>query len=279
MDPSDALGAFADLFTRDDDDEIEVERAALLFAVCEYPELDVGAALATLDRFADQLRPRLAGLHEPTQLARGVAEFLHGGLGFSGNAEAYYDPRNSYLNEVLERRRGIPISLSTLYLALGRRVGVPFEGVGLPGHFLVRLRHLVTPVLMDPFEGGLILDEAACEERLRSLYGPHARLHRRMLAPISARLMVYRMLNNLKGIYFGREDWARTIRTVDLMLAAQPGALGEYRDRGTAHMRSGDLRRARADFEHYLLNAPDLDDAGTIRDQLALIERLESRRN
>ena len=91
--------------------------------------------------------------------------------------------------------------------------------------------------------------------------------------------MVFRMLNNLKGIYLGREDWARVIRTVDFMLIAEPGAFGEYRDRGTAHMRSGDLRRARADFEHYLLNAPDLDNAGTIRDQLALIERLEQRRN
>lgn len=279
MDPTDAAAAFAALFSQDDDDNIEVERAALLFAACEYPGLDVEAALATFDEFADRLRPRLTGLREPAQVARVVAEFVHGELGFSGNAEAYYDPRNSYLNEVLERRRGIPISLSTLYLALGRRVGLPFEGVGMPGHFLVRLRHLVSPVLMDPFEGGLILDEAACEARLRSLYGAHVRLQPQMIAPVSARQMVFRMLNNLKAIYLGREDWARTIRTVDLMLVARPGALGEYRDRGTAHMRSGDLRRARADFEHYLLNAPDLDDAGTIRDQLALIERLDSRRN
>lgn len=278
MDQSDAFSAFADLLAHDDE-EIEVDRAALLFAAAEYPDLDIEATLTTLDEFAERLGRRVAGIGDPIQVARMVAEFLHGELGFSGDAEAYYDPRNSYLNEVLERRRGIPISLSTVYLALGRRLGLPFEGVGMPGHFLVRLRHLVTPVLLDPFEGGAILDEAACEGRLRSLYGPNVRLQPSMLAAVNSRLMVYRMLNNLKGIYLGREDWVRAIRTVDLMLIAHPGALGEYRDRGTAHMRSGNLRRARADFEHYLLNAPDLDDAGTIRDRLALIERLEQRLN
>ena len=275
MDPIDA---FADLMAHDDDD-IDIDRAALLFAAAEYPALDIDAQLATLDRFSEALRPRLAGIHDPARVVNVVAGFIHGDLGFSGNAEAYYDPRNSYLNEVLERRRGIPISLSAVYLALGRRLGLPFEGVGMPGHFLVRLRHLVSPVILDPFDGGEILDEAACEARLRLLYGPTVRLRPAMLASVSPRMMVFRMLNNLKGIYVGREDWPRAIRTIDLMLLAQPGAIGEYRDRGTAHMRAGDLRRARADFEHYLLNAAEPDDASTIREQLALIERLQSRLN
>ena len=156
VDQTDASSTFADIFSRDDD-EIEVDRAALLFAAAEYPDLDVDAALKMLDEFAELLGRRVAGLHEPLQLARVVADFIHGELGFSGNAEAYYDPRNSYLNEVLTRRRGIPISLSTLYLALGRLLVLPFEGVGMPGHFLGRLRHLVSPVLLDPCEAGAIL--------------------------------------------------------------------------------------------------------------------------
>ena len=275
MDP---LDAFSDLMGREDDD-IEIDRAALLIAATEYPGLDVDGALRLLDGFAEQVRPRLAGMHDPAQIARSVAAFIHTELGFSGNAEAYYDPRNSFLNDVLERRRGIPISLSVIYLALGRRLGLPFEGVGMPGHFLVRLRHLVTPTILDPFDDGEILDDAACLARLRRLYGPSVRLSPDMLAAVKSRMMVYRMLNNLKGIFLGQEDWVRAIRTMNLMLLTQPGASNEYRDRGTAHMRSGDLRRARADFEHYLLNAAEMDDAGTIREQLALIDRLESRLN
>ncbi|MCC7367514.1 MAG: transglutaminase family protein [Chloroflexi bacterium] len=275
MDPMDA---FAELMGQDDD-EIEIDRAALLFSAAEYPGLDVEAWLDMLDAFAERLGPRLFGPKQPLDIARIVAEFLHVELGFHGNAESYYDPRNSYLNDVIERRQGIPISLSTIYLALGRRLGVPFEGVGMPGHFLVRLRHHRSPVLLDPFQDGVVMDDAACEARLRGLYGPNVRLLPSMLTAVTPRQMVFRSLNNLKSIYFGQADWARAVRTVDLMLLTQPGALGEYRDRANAHLRLGDLRRARADFEHYLLNAVDMADAGSVREQLELIDRLESRRN
>src|SRR5690242_6094678 len=133
----DAARDFADLIGRDDE-EIELDRAAFLIAAAEYPELDVEAGLRELDDLAAILQPRLRGLGGPLEVVQVVANFLHGELGFSGNPDAYYDPRNSYLNEVLERRLGIPISLSALYLEVGRRLGLPFEGVGMPGHFLVR---------------------------------------------------------------------------------------------------------------------------------------------
>jgi regulator of sirC expression with transglutaminase-like and TPR domain len=274
----DAADAFADLIGRDDD-EIELGRAAFLLAAVEYPELDVEAGRATLDRYAEIVRPRLVGLGDPGEVVRVMARFLHDELGFRGNAEEYYDPRNSYLNDVLDRRLGIPISLSTLYIELGRRLSLPFEGVGMPGHFLVRLRHPFAPVLIDPFERGAVVDEATCEARLRGLYGPTARLNPAMLAPVSSRAIVFRMLANLKGVYGARSDWRRVIRTIDLMLVTRPGASSEYRDRGAAHVQVGDLRRARADFEHYLLNAVDVDDASTAREHLALIDRLEAMRN
>jgi regulator of sirC expression with transglutaminase-like and TPR domain len=274
----DPIDAFADLMGRDDE-ELELDRASFLFAAVEYPELDVEAGLRELDRLADLVRPRLAGLRPPEEVVEIVATFLHGELGFTGNPDAYYDPRNSYLNEVLDRRLGIPISLAALYLEIGRRVGLPFEGVGMPGHFLVRYRHPETPVLVDPFAGGAIVDEAECEARLRGLYGPEVQLRASMLAPVDTRTIVFRMLNNLKGIYASQGEWPRVVRTIDLMLVTQPGASSEYRDRGAAHLRTGDLRRARADFEHYLLNAAEIADAASVREQLALVDRLEAMRN
>src|SRR5687768_12067463 len=172
---------------RRDDDEIELDRAALLFAAVEYPDLDVEAAIRELDHLADLLQPRLAGLDGPEQVVQVVAAFLHGELGFAGNPDAYYDPRNSYLNEVLDRRLGIPISLAALYMEVGRRLGLPFEGVGMPGHFLVRYRHSATPLLVDPFAGGTIVGEAECQARLQGLYGPGVELRPAMLAGVGTR--------------------------------------------------------------------------------------------
>jgi regulator of sirC expression with transglutaminase-like and TPR domain len=275
MDPVDA---FAELMGHDDE-EVALDRAAFLFAAVEYPTLEVEAGLRQLDGLADLIRPRLAGLRSPEDVVQTVGAVLHGELGFAGNPDAYYDPRNSYLNEVLDRRLGIPISLSVLYLEIGRRLGLPFEGIGMPGHFLVRYRHPATPVLVDPFAGGTIVGEAECEARLQGLYGPGVQLRASMLAAVSTRTIIFRMLNNLKGVYASQSDWPRVVRTIDLMLVTQPGAIGEYRDRGAAYLRTGDLRRARADFEHYLLNAADMADAGSVREQLALVDRLEAMRN
>jgi regulator of sirC expression with transglutaminase-like and TPR domain len=273
----DPMDAFAQLMARDD--EVELDRAAFLFAAVEYPNLDVAAGLRELDHLAGLLRPRVAGERSPADVVRTTGALLHGELGFAGNQDAYYDPCNSYLNDVLRRRLGIPISLSALYLEVGRRLGLPFEGVGMPGHFLVRYRHATAPVLFDPFAGGTIVGEAECENRLRGLYGPAARLRASMLEAVGTRAIVFRMLNNLKGVYASQGDWQRVIRTIDLMLMTHPGAITEHRDRGAAHLRTGDLRRARADFEHYLLNATEIADAVSVREQLALVDRLEAMRN
>lgn len=275
IDPADA---FAELMGRDDDD-ITLDRAALLYAAAEYPTLDIDASLRSLDRFADLLRPRLAGTRRAPEVVGIVADFLHVELGFRGNPDAYYDPRNSYLNEVLERRLGIPISLSALYLMLGSRLGLSFDGVGMPGHFLVRYSDPLQPLLVDPFADGVILSDADCQQRLRGLYGPRADLSPSMLEPVGVRAILFRMLTNLKLIYVRQQDWPRTVRTIDQLLLVQPGAISEYRDRANARLRTGDFRRARADFEHYLLYALDVDDEASVREQLALIDRLEAMRN
>jgi regulator of sirC expression with transglutaminase-like and TPR domain len=275
MDP---LMALSSLLERGDD-EIELGRAALLLASLEYPGLDLDRYLGLLDGLARQVAEGIAGLHAPAAVVTAIADVLHGQQGFTGNADDYYDPRNSYLNDVLERRTGIPISLSAIYLEVGRRLGVPLEGVGMPGHFLVRYRDPLAPVLLDPFEGGAIVSEAECAARLTHLYGQPVSVTPSMLAPIGTRPILYRMLTNLKQIYIRREDWPRAVRTVDALLVVDPGATREYRDRGTLRFRSGDLRRARLDFDHYLTAAADIDDASTVREQIALIGRLETMRN
>ena len=149
----------------------------------------------------------------------------------------------------------------------------------MPGHFLIRYRHPATPLLVDPFAGGSIVAEAECQARLQGLYGPGVELRPTMLAAVGTRGIVFRMLNNLKGIYASQDEWQRVARTIDLMLVTHPGASSEYRDRGAAHLRTGDLKRARADFEHYLLNAAEIADAASVREQLALVDRLEAMRN
>jgi regulator of sirC expression with transglutaminase-like and TPR domain len=275
---TDPLMALDALLARGDD-EIELGRAALLLASLEYPGLDLDHYLGLFDGLARQVALALTGLDDPSLIVGALAAVLHGEQGFTGNIDDYYDPRNSYLNDVLERRAGIPISLSAIYLEVGQRLGLPLEGVGMPGHFLVRYRDPAASVLFDPFAGGVIVSEAQCAARVAQLYGSSVRLTPSMLAPVGTRPILYRMLTNLKQIYVGREDWTRAVRTVDALLIVDPGATREYRDRGMLRFRSGDLRRARIDFDHYLTMAADVDDASSIRERIGLIDRLETMRN
>ena len=274
----DAQRAFAELLERDED-EIPLDRAALLFAGVEYEGLDVEGYLGRLDRMADELRGRVSPEQPPGRVIAAIDAFLFGEQGFGGNELEYYDPRNSYLNEVIDRRLGIPISLSVLYLEIARRVGFPLEGVGMPGHFLLRHPDPVEPLLVDPFNKGRIVTEEECRARLRGLYGDALPLTAEMLRPVGTRAILFRMLNNLKGLYARREDLARAMRTIDLMLLVDPRSVAEYRDRGVLRFRAADFRGARADLGHYLEVRPDAPDADDVRQQLGLIDRLWSRRN
>jgi regulator of sirC expression with transglutaminase-like and TPR domain len=274
----DARDELARLLERDEA-EVDLGRAALAIARMEYPDLDPDAYLARLDRIADELRPRVAGEPDPGRVVATISEHLFGTLGLRGNEGDYYDPRNSYLNEVLDRRTGIPISLALVYMEVGKRLGLPIEGVGFPGHFLVRYAHPLMPVLVDPFAGGVIMDEAACRARLHALYGDEVELTPSMLRSVGARAILFRMLANLKGIYARAEDHARAVRTVELMLLVEPAATAEYRDRGLLRFRGRDLKNARLDLERYLELQPEAADADAIREQLALIERLWAMRN
>lgn len=275
MDPS---RAFADLMERNEA-EIDLARAALLFAALEYPDLDVEGYLARLEHLAADLQPRISPEESPPRVIAILGGYLVGEQRFRGNREEYYDPRNSYLNEVLDRRLGIPISLSVVWLEVGRRVGFSLDGVGMPGHFLLRYPDPVSPLLIDPFDDGAVLSEEDLARRLRGMYGETVSLSSDMLRPVGAKTILFRMLNNLKGIYVRREDTPRAVRTVDLMLLVEPGEVTGYRDRGLLHFRAGDLKRARADLQHYLELRPQGPDSRGVRARVDLIDRLEVMRN
>lgn len=206
MDPT-LRARFAALLARPDH-EIPLDEAALLIAAQAQPGLDVAAELAALDEIAAQVR-------DPT--LTGLLRLLFRDLGFDGNRDDYYDPRNSFLNEVRQRRTGLPITLSVLTMEVGRRVSVPLWGVGMPGHFL--LRDKVDPdVFVDPFGGGRLLDPASCAKLFRQIHGPTARLLPEHLEPASRADIVARMLENLRGIYLRRRDrtslaWVLDLRT------------------------------------------------------------------
>src|SRR5262245_48603885 len=172
QDPREARKAFAALLSLPDA-AIDLGHASLLIAREEYPDLDVGRYLTRLDDMAAQIRERMSGREGVTSQIAHLNRLLFEEMGFRGNLEEYEDPRNSFLNDVLDRRVGIPISLSTIYLEIGRRIGCPLAGVSFPGHFLVRtlMRDGLQDVLIDPFNRGRILTEADCRDLLLQKYG------------------------------------------------------------------------------------------------------------
>lgn len=215
---SDAGARFAELVGGPEAD-VALDEAALLIAAHAYPDLDVGAQRARLDALA-------AGCSAPT--FDGVRRHLFEELGFAGDAKRYRDPRNSFLNEVLDRRLGIPISLAVLTIEVARRVGVEAEGIGMPGHFLVRSR-ADPEVLLDPF-GGRLLDVAGCRELFRSVHGPAAPFDEALLAPVGPRAILARMLANLRQLYLASGD-ARSVGWVLRLRVAVPAATpGELAD-------------------------------------------------
>jgi len=186
------------------EDEIDLGAAGLLIAEAEYPGLDVAHYLSVLDAMADGARTRAARDDEdddPLHLLRALNQHLFEELGFRGNQDDYYDPKNSFLNEVIDRRVGNPITLSVVYLEVGRRVGLPLEGVSFPGHFLVKYRTPEGDLLLDPYHGGMALSRSELEQRLERAFGKKTTLQPTHLQTATKRQILTRMLNNLRGIY------------------------------------------------------------------------------
>jgi regulator of sirC expression with transglutaminase-like and TPR domain len=261
------------------DAELDLMHAALLIAADEYPQLDVPYYLARLDAWADEISERVPAQAGVEGRIRELNRFLFGELGFSGDASNYYDPRNSYMNEVLERRRGIPISLSVVYMDLGRRMGLKLAGVSFPGHFLVKLPFGDGEVVIDPYYRGISLSAADLMQRLQILSGEDISSPAPYLAAASNKHILGRMLYNLKGIYQQQDKAEKTISVINKVLLVGPHLTNEYRERGLLLNQLECYHAALKDLQHYLKVTPDATDAETIRELVLRLQEQHSRLN
>jgi len=256
---------------RDPSAPLDVAEVALHLAQDEYPALDVEACLGELASMAHEARRYVRG--NLAAQASGLCRYLFHEMGFRGNVKDYYDPLNSYFNQVLERRTGIPITLSALTMAVGNRAGLEMRGVGLPGHFIVKAVQGDDEVLIDPFHGGRILTETDCENLVRQSTGVAFEASALALAAIPLGLMIKRMLGNLKSIYLGLEDWPRALRVLVRLFQLDERDAVLRRDLGTTHVKLRQFGKAIDHLRFYLEQAPEAQDAAAITKVLKSAER------
>jgi regulator of sirC expression with transglutaminase-like and TPR domain len=280
------LASFTDLMAQDDA-RIDLAQACLMIGQDVYPGLQVERYLGDIERLALRLRSSTPQTASPEERVAALNEFLFGDLGFRGNTEAYYDPRNSYLHEVMDRKIGIPITLSVLYMAVGRRVGLPLEGVSFPGHFLVRLRLRTGMLVLDPFAGGAAQSAAELRERLQRVI-PAGALENmpagelpleQFLEPATNRQIVARVLRNLKGIYRNTDKPQQELDVLNRMLVVAPGSSAELRDRGIVYQRLECYRAALKDLSDYVEREPDAADFEDVRVRMMELSALCARLN
>jgi regulator of sirC expression with transglutaminase-like and TPR domain len=283
---SHSLEPFAQLLGGDDS-RIDLARACLMIAQDAYPGLDVDRYLGEIERMAIRLRARMPQANAAEEKVVALNQFLFDDLGYWGNTDDYYDPRNSYLNEVIDRKTGTPISLSILYMELGRRIGLPLEGVSFPGHFLVRLRLRGGTLVLDPFAGGTPQSEAELRERLRRVIPEGAAGGvavgelplDQFLEPASNRQILARVLRNLKGIYREKDKPERMLEVLNRMLVVAPDASSELRDRGYVYRRLECWRPALKDLSDYVEREPEAPDLDDVRVKLMELSALCARLN
>jgi regulator of sirC expression with transglutaminase-like and TPR domain len=268
MDP--ALRAWIDL-VRAPEPEIDLTVGTLALARVEYPDLVVEHHVKHIDELA--ARSGTAGIDDPLRALHRLREFLFDEEGFRGNADDYYDPANSCLNRVLERKLGIPISLSVLMIEVGRRVGLRVHGVGLPGHFVVSATVGAESVLLDPFDGGTVLTQETAADVVARAVGRRVTLTAEHFAPVTKRHILVRMLANLKGAYVRREEWAKSLAIVDRLLVLDGSSSVFVRDRGSLLIKLGDLLRGAAEWERYLSAHPQAADAEKIKRDLRRVRQ------
>jgi regulator of sirC expression with transglutaminase-like and TPR domain len=263
-----------------EDESIPLAAAALAIARMEYPDLDAGPYLARLEEMAEQVRTRMR--KNPT--ARESITLLNWVLfqeeGLRGNREDFYDPRNSFLNDVLDRKLGIPITLSVVFMEVARRVNFPVAGVGMRGHFLLKHYDVVAgEVFIDAFNRGSILSPDDCQQRLDEVYGGQVDMRAEYLQPVTHREILSRILNNLRQIYLTQQDGRKGLAVLDLLLAIPPGLPELLRERGLVRLDLDQYLGAAQDLGKYLQLAPEAADAQAVRETFDMVRQLVARLN
>lgn len=269
------VGQFAALVGPDlQDEDIDLLRAALTYARAEFPDLEVEPCVGRVEELARRVRQHLGESFEPQVVLRTINKVLFEEEGFHGNRDDYYDPRNSYLNQVLERKTGIPITLSVIYMEVARRVGLPVFGVGMPGHFLLKHYDIDgQQTFIDPFHSGRLLTPAETQMRMKEVYEGQLQLQPEFMNTVGKRQILTRMLNNLRSVYISSRNFKKALTTVDLILAIHPRSPEDMRQRALLRYNEGMLRGAAEDLDEYVRIAPEASDAEEMRQTALSIRR------
>jgi regulator of sirC expression with transglutaminase-like and TPR domain len=255
------------------EDQIDLGRATLAIATQEYPDLKIEDCLSQLDALGQAVELRIGEDRNPYRVIAALNTVLFKEHGFQGNRAEYYDPKNSFLNDVITRKKGIPISLSVIYMEVARRVGLSLGGVGFPGHFLVKYHDAEIEILIDVFNEGEIRAREDLDQMLQQLYRGQVSYQPGFVAPLSKRDILRRMLNNLKWIYLEKGDPLKTLSVLDQLVILDPGSASEIRDRGLLYITLECYAQALEDLESYLRLAPGADDAPRIKAQIESVRQ------
>ena len=245
---------------------------ALAIAWEEYPRMDLGHYREIFDRMVADLQPRIAKMHYPLKVVQEINQYLFAEQGFRGNDSDYYNPRNSFITDVLERRLGIPLSLSLVYMVICDRLGFPMDGISFPAHFIIRPRHPDLEIFIDPYNKGEILFPEDCAAKLTQLYGYDIPLQPEYLQPVGIRRILDRLLTNLKLIYLRRREPDKALAAIERSLMLNPDVPTQWRDRGLICYQLDRFTEARIDLENYLQSVPYAEDGRVI---LQLIEEIK----
>jgi len=258
-----------------DDEKIDLVRGALTIARTEYPELNIESYVERVDELALQAEARVTEIGDASETISAINYVLFQQAGLQGNRDDYYDPRNSFLNDVLDRCLGIPITLALIYMEVGRRLGFPLFGVGMPGHFLLKNYDIDgSETLIDCFNGGDILDAQDCQRRLDEIYSGQMTLRPEFLFAVSRRQMLTRILNNLKTVYLTARNFKKVLPLVDLVLVIYPRSPEDVKQRALLRYSLGQAKAAAEDLEEYLKMSPEASDSDEIRQTALSIRRM-----
>ncbi len=263
-----------------EDESIDLAGAALALAGIEYPDLDRELYLQRLDNLAARAKRGLRASPSARETVATLNRVLFDEEGLRGNRDDYYDPRNSFLNDVLDRKLGIPITLSVVYLEVARRIGFPLAGTAMPGHFLLKHYDLMSgEIIIDPFHRGRVLTLGDCDNRLKEIYRGELEFKPEFLSPVTRREILTRMLNNLRQIYCTQRNLRKGLMVLDLLLVIPPRCNELLRERALVRLNLDQYVGAAQDLANYLKACPDARDAEDVQETLDMVRQLLARLN